>query len=97
GPVADIDEEAAAPLFLEREVHVVLLVLPEQLDDRIEGGLVIDKAHLEEEPDFGHPHLTLRFIRTTAGVPAHTRRLPACRYQSSSYLLAKTRPRTSGL
>ena len=51
-PVADIDEETADPLFIEREVHVVSLVLLEQLDDWIEGGLVIDKAYLEEEPDF---------------------------------------------
>src|SRR5215510_4276672 len=46
GPVADIDEEAAGPLFLEREVHVVPLVLSKQFDDRIKGGLVIDKTHL---------------------------------------------------
>src|SRR5712691_8715366 len=94
GPVADIDEEAAAPLFIEREVHVVPLVLPEQLDDRIEGGLVINKANLEEEPDFAHPHLSLRFTRTTAGAPARTRRPPACRYRSSGYLPAQALRRT---
>src|SRR5262249_16720211 len=88
GPIAYIEAEAAESLFLEREVHVVPLVLPEELDDRIKGGLMIDKAHLEEEFDFGHPHLSLRFTRTTAGAPAHTRRLLACRYRSSGCLPA---------
>src|SRR6266446_2009941 len=96
GPVADIDAEAADPLFLEREVHVVPLVLAEQLDDRIEGGLVIYEAHLEEELDFGHPHLSRRFTHTTAGAPARTRRPPACRYRSSGCLPAKAPPRTPG-
>ena len=58
GPIANI-EKAADPLFIKREIYVVPLVLPEQVDDRIEGGLVIHKAHLEEEPDFAHPHLSL--------------------------------------
>src|SRR4029434_3494075 len=95
--VANIDAKAADPLFIKREIYIVSLVLLEQVDDRIEGGLVIHKAHLEEEPDFAHPHLSVRLIRTTVGAPAHTRRPPAYRYRSSGYPPAKAPPRMLGL
>src|SRR5262245_28337168 len=95
--VANIDAKAADPLFIKREIYIVSLVLLEQVDDRIEGGLVIYKAHLEEEPDLVHPHLSLRLIHTTAGALAHTRRPPVCRYRSSGYLPVEAPPRMLGL
>ena len=62
-PIANIDEKATDLLFIKREIHVVPLVFPEQVDDRIEGGLVIHKAHLEEKLDCAHPRLALRLTR----------------------------------
>ena len=49
-PMAEVDEEAADALLIQREKDVIAVILPKQLDDRVERRLVVDESDFEQQP-----------------------------------------------